>query len=358
MNITTPIITALAIAGTASLAACGVGEAGVSDKDVLQATTPVPVETTQPYRQDIRAGYVATATLTSDADAPIVARVAGELIELLVEEGDTVKAGQLLARLDGERLRLEMLAAKANLARASREFKRNIDLHERGLISASMFEGLKYDLAALEASYELSALNYDYSNMRATIDGVVSAREIKPGQNINVGDVAFRITDTAELIAYLQIPQSQLSKFQAGHTASLQIASMPDTRFPASIVRISPTIDSRSGTFRATAVIKNKDGNIAPGMFGRFTIAYEKHQDALVVPAAALLDEDEQTTVYVVNDGQVMKRVVETGIRDGDMVEILGGLGDYESVVVVGHAGLREGSKVLASNTVQNSSSG
>lgn len=358
MNITTPIITALAIAGMATLAACGVGEAGVSDQDILQATTPVPVEIAQPSRQDIRASYEATATLTSDADAPIIARVAGELIELLVEEGDTVKAGQVLARLDGERLRLEMLAAKANLARASKEFKRNTDLHERGLISTSIFEGLKYDLAALQASYELAALNYDYSNIRATIDGVVSAREIKPGQNVNTGDIAFRITDTAELIAYLQIPQSQLPKFRAGHTASLQVASMPNTRFPASIVRISPTVDARNGTFRATAVIQNKDGNIAPGMFARFTIAYEMHPDALVVPAAALLDEDEQTTVYVVNNGQVTKRVVETGIREGDIIEILGGLGDNDNIVVVGHTGLREGSKVLASNTDRNAASG
>ncbi len=362
MTIKTPAVTALAlvlaIAGMATLAACGVGEAGVADQDALQATTPVPVEIAQPYRQDIRASYEATATLTSDADAPIIARVAGELIELLVEEGDSVKAGQVLARLDGERLRLEMFAAKANLNRASKEFKRNTDLHERGLISTSMFDGLKYDLAALEASYELSALNYDYSNIRATIAGVVSAREIKPGQNINVGDVAFRITDTAELIAYLKIPQSQLPKFQAGHTASLQVASMPDTRFPASIVRISPTIDSRNGTFRATAMIQNMDGNIVPGMFGRFMITYEIHADALVVPAAALLDEEEQATVYVVDNGQVMKRGVEIGIRDGDVVEVLGGLDDYETIVVVGHAGLREGSKVLASNTVRNNSSG
>ena len=342
----------------ATLAACGVGEARIAEQDLLQAATPVPVEVARPYRQDIHASYEATATLTSDADAPIIARVAGELVELLVEEGDTVKAGQVLARLDGERLRLEMLAAKANLNRASGELERHIDLHERGLISASMFEGLKYDLAALKASYELSALNYGYSNIRATIAGVVSAREIKPGQNINVGDITFRITDTVELLAYLQIPQSQLPKFQAGHTASVQVASIPDAWFPASIIRISPTIDSRNGTFRATAVIQNKDGDIAPGMFGRFTIAYEMHPDALVVPAAALLDEDEQTTVYVVNNGQVTKRVVETGIRDGDMIEILGGLGDNESVVVVGQTGLREGSKVLASNTVRNSSSG
>ncbi len=74
--------------------------------------------------------------------------------------------------------------------------------------------------------------------------------------------------------------------------------------------------------------------------------------------AAALLDEDEQTSVYVVNNGQVTKRVVETGIREGDMIEILGGLSDNDNIVVVGHTGLREGSKVLASHTVRNSVSG
>jgi len=358
MKTVNPVILILAIAGISTLTGCGTGEASVTDQAAIQAATPVPVETAQPYRSDIFATYEATAAITSDADAPVIARVSGELVELLIEEGDTVDAGQVLARLDGRRLRLEMLAAKANLARASKEYKRNIDLHERGLISASMFEGLEFDLAALEANYKLSALNYDYSNIRATIAGVVSAREIKPGQNINAGDVAFQITETTELLAYLQIPQSQLSKFQAGHAATLQVAAMPDTEFQTSIIRVSPTVDPRSGTFRATMLIQNKDGDLAPGMFGRFTIAYEQHADALVIPAGALLDDDEQTSVYVVSDGEVVRRVIETGIEADGKVEILDGLSENEQVVVVGHGGLHDGSRVLASNTLPDSSSG
>jgi membrane fusion protein (multidrug efflux system) len=358
MKTTTPIIALLALASMATLSGCGVGEASITDDEAIRAATPVPVEVAQPYRLDIFATYDATATISSDADAPVIARVPGEVVELLVEEGDTVQAGQVLARLDGQRLRLEMLAAKANLLQARKEYKRNIDLHERGLISASMYEGLKYDLEALEATYKLKQLNYDYSNIRATISGVVSAREIKPGQNMNVNDIAFRITDTTELVAYLQIPQSQLQKFQAGHKATLKVASMPDVEFPASIARISPTIDARNGTFRATATIDNKDGGLAPGMFGHFTIAYEKHTDALVIPADALLDEDEQTTVYVVSHGGVVRRAVQTGIEADGKIEILGGLSDYEEIVVVGHAGLRDGSKVLASNTLPDSFSG
>jgi membrane fusion protein (multidrug efflux system) len=358
MKTTTALVLVLAMAANVALTGCGVGEASITDEDAIQAATPVPVEIAYPYRSDIYASYEATAAIASDADAPVVARVAGELVALLVEEGDTVETGQVLARLDGERLRLEMLAAKANLSKARKEYQRNINLHERGLISASMFEGLKYELAALEASYELAALNYDYSNIRAPISGIVSAREIKPGQNINVNDVAFRITDTTELVSYLQIPQSQLPKFRAGQTATLQVASMPGVEFPASIVRISPTIDTRNGTFRATAIIENKNRELAPGMFGRFTIAYEKHSNALLVPADALLDEDEQSTVYVVNNGEVSRRFVETGIEADGKIEILGGLAENEQIVIIGHNGLRDGSKVLASSTLPDSFSG
>ncbi len=358
MKTITPILTALALSSTSLITGCGVGEASVTDAERIQAAIPVPVEVALPFRSDIYATYAATATITSDADAPVVAKVPGEIVALLVEEGDWVEAGQVLARLDGERVRLEMLAAKANLEKAKKEYKRNTDLHQRGLVSTSMFEGLKYDLAALEASYELKRLSYDYSNIRATISGVVSAREVKLGQNLALGQTAFRITDTSDLVAYLQIPQAELAKFQAGHSATLNVASMPGTEFPATIARISPTINTRNGTFRATAVIDNTLGELAPGMFGRFTISYEKHANALVIPLHALLDEDEQTTVYVVSNGEVVRRVVETGIESGGRVQILSGLQDDDLVVVVGHSSLRDGSKVLASNQEPDSFTG
>jgi len=344
-----PIPATILVLTSALISGCGVGEASVPDADAIQAATPVAVETAMPSRSDINATYAASASISSDADAPVIARVAGEIVEMLVEEGDSVEAGQVLARLDGERLRLEMLAASANLDRAKKEYERNTDLHERGLVSSAMYEGLKFDLASLTASYELKRLNYDYSNIRATISGVVSSRDVKTGENLSAGQVAFRITETSELVAYLQIPQSELAKFTAGHKATVTVASMPESDFEATIIRISPTIDARNGTFRATAAINNGDGYLAPGMFGRFTIAYEKHSNALVIPADALLDEDEETSVYVVQDDEVVRRAVEIGIKEDGRVEILNGLLDDDQIVVIGHSGLRDGSKVLAS---------
>lgn len=358
MKAAKPIIAVFALAAAVQLSGCGVGEASVADEESIQASTPVPVQVAQPFREDIFATYSATATIASDADAPVVARVSGDVVELLVEEGDYVSAGQALARLDGERLRLEMLAAKANLEQARSELARNLDLHERGLISAAAFDNLQYDLEALEATYKLRKLEHGYATIRAPISGFVATREIKPGQHLAVDDVAFRITDTRELIAYLQIPQAQLAKFAAGQTVSIEVAAMPGEAFPARIARVSPTIDTRNGTFRATAIIDNADGDLAPGMFGRFTIAYEKHADALVVPVAALIAEDDQSAVYVVNDGEVMRRIVETGVATNGMVEILAGLTEEDVVVVVGHSNLRDGSKVLASDTLKISFTG
>jgi membrane fusion protein (multidrug efflux system) len=221
-----------------------------------------------------------------------------------------------------------------------------------------MFESLKYDLEALQAAYELARLNFDYSKIRAPIDGVVSARDIKLGQSVDASDVAFRITDTSELLAYLQIPQAELGKFSAGQSATLTVDADPDTIYTATIARISPTIDVRNGTFRATAFIDNRSGELAPGMFARFSITYDRHVNALVIPRGALIEEDDQTSVYVVADGTVTRRTIQVGIESNDFVEVVGGLAGDEEVVVTGQSSLRDGSKVLASSKASPSYAG
>ncbi len=338
---------------TASLSACGVGEAKTADTAAIVAAIPLPVAVSLPSTADIFATYQSTTTIESDAEAPVLARVSGEVVEILVEEGDRVETGQLLARLDGVKLHLQMIEAKVNLEKTRSAYARYVQLHERGLVSAATFEGLQFDVDALRATYELKRLNYNYTKIRAPISGVVSSRDIKLGQHVMAGAAAFKITDTTSLVAYLSIPQTELSKITAGDTATLRVDAMPEIEFSALIVRISPTIDPRNGTFRATAAIDNQDGDLAPGMFGRFNIAYEKHADALLIPAAALLQEDSETVVYVVNDGSASRRAIEVGIQSDGFVEVLSGLDANEKIVVAGQNGLRDGAKVQASQELQ-----
>jgi membrane fusion protein (multidrug efflux system) len=341
-------LTAIAALTLTQLTGCGVGEAN-SDVVDPDASTPLPVEVVTPRSGDITATYHTTTTITSDIDAPVTARADGEVIEILVEEGDLVKKGELLARLDGDRLRLQVIQAKANLEKTTREYERFINLHDRGLVSSATFDGMKFNLDALQARYELQQLNYSYTFIRAPLAGIVATRDIKIGQHLNSGDATFRVTNTSELVAHLLVPQSELAKFAAGHTAKIKVDAMPERNFAATIVRISPTIDARNGTFRATAYINNDEGMLAPGMFGRVEIAYEKHSNVLMIPIAAVLEEDNVSVVYVVDEGEAVRRPIKTGIEEDGRIEVLSGLDGNERIIVTGQNGLRDGSRVLAS---------
>ncbi|MDX1403341.1 MAG: efflux RND transporter periplasmic adaptor subunit [Woeseiaceae bacterium] len=343
-RISTGSLAAIVAAAATLQAGCEVGEASIA----APAESALPVEVSLPARRDLLASYRTTSTLSSEREATVPARVEGEVVELLVEEGDEVAKGQPLARLDGERLRLRMQKAKSNLDQVRNEYQRFVRLHKDGLVSTSALDTLDFEMQSLEAAYRLQRLNYEYTVIRAPIAGVVSAREIKVGHHVGINDPLFRITDTSELVAYLKIPQTELQKFTAGHPAKVRVDAFPELDFDASIARVSPTIDMRNGTFRATVRIGNDDKWLAPGMFGRFEIAYEKHLAALTVPLAALVREDNETVVYVVEDGSAIRRVIRTGIQSGEVVEVLDGLEDHEQVVVTGHASLRDGSRVFA----------
>ena len=339
------------LAGSAALvlAGCETGEARVATPETTESAGALPVEVAMPAITDLYATYNTTAALEADREALIPARVAGEVVEIFVEEGETVTAGQPLARLDGERLRLEMLEAKARLEMTAREHARTRNLRERGLISAAAAEALAYDLDALEAAYELNRLEHEYTTLRATIPGVVSHRHIKLGWRLDAGEPAFSIANTERLVAELYIPQAELVKIAAGQDARIRVDALPDRDFHATIDRISPVIDTDDGSFRATVYIDNEAGRLAPGMFGRFSIAYETHAGALAVPSSAILTEDNASVVYVVLDGEATRRAVVTGIESGGMTEILDGVAAGEPVVVTGHTSLRDGARVLAS---------
>jgi membrane fusion protein (multidrug efflux system) len=342
----------LSILSAAVLAGCGTGEAGVAELAQTDAPVPLPVEVVLPETKDIFETYVTTATVEADAEAPVLARVPGEVVGLLVEEGDRVEKGQILARLDGERLRLQMVQAKASLDMTTREYERFLSLRERGLVSASAAENLKYDMEALKASFALMRLNYEYTKIRAPIAGVITNRVIKPGTHVEAGAALFSITETSRLVAYLHIPQVELGRISTGDEAVVQVDAMPGYEFRARLARISPTIDTRNGTFRATVYIDNDDALLAPGMFSRFTVNFEEHEGALVVPSRAVVREDNESVLYVVNDGAAERRRVTTGIESDGMTQILQGLDASERVVVTGQASLRDGSKVLANNRV------
>jgi membrane fusion protein (multidrug efflux system) len=335
-----------------ALSACQQGDEAAEDTKDEKETPAIPVETAVPTRSDVYAMYSGTAPIEAFADAVVIAKVGGEVREIFVEEGDDVKAGQILAKLDGDRLRLEKRQVEANLQKLQRDYERNIDLNERGLISIGDFEKIKYEMDALEASYNLASLEYNYTNIRAPIDGIVSERFIKVGNTIEVNTQTFQVTSLEPLVSYLHVPEREFRQIKGGQSATIRIDAIAGVEFIASVARISPVVDPKTGTFKITIEVTDASRRLKPGMFGRINIVQDIRANALQVPRSAIVDESGSTTVYVVEDEIAQQRPVVTGYSQHGLVEITDGLVDGEHVVTVGQAGLKQGSKVAVINSI------
>ncbi|MCE3284281.1 MAG: hypothetical protein K0R70_537 [Steroidobacteraceae bacterium] len=337
----------LAVAALAGVLASGCSNGKAKDKDAAdEETAAVPVETQPLKRAEMIAVYSGTAPIEAHEEAQVVAKVGGEVRQIYVEEGDAVKAGQILARLDGDRLRLELAQTDANLKKLERDYKRTLDLSERGLLSKSSAENLKYDLDALRAGYDRAKLELGYTEIRAPITGVVSARNIKVGNTIMPNDPTFTVTDLDPLIAYVHVPEKEFRKIAPGQAAEVVVDALGGDRFVGNIERISPTVDPQTGTFRARVEVADQSRRLKPGMFARVNIVYERRQAALQLPRAAIVDADGEQSVYVVAGGKAQQRMIRTGLTNNGWIEVLDGLEGNERVVTVGQAGLKSGTPV------------
>ncbi|MCB1845039.1 MAG: efflux RND transporter periplasmic adaptor subunit, partial [Halioglobus sp.] len=310
----------------------------------------IPVEVELAGRGDIVSMYSGTAPIEAFAEATVIAKVGGEVREILVEEGDKVRVGQLLARLDGDRLRLAQAQAEANLQKLRRDFQRNQDLKDKSLISTGDFEKIQYEMEALEASYKLASLEVSYTDIRAPIDGVISERFVKKGNTIDVNAKLFQVTSLDPLLAYLHVPEREYRRMARGMPASIQVDALGGARYGASIARISPVVDPSTGTFKITVEVTDPQRRLKPGMFARIGIVSDTHADALQIPRSAIVDEGGETSVFVVDNGLAKRLKVSTGLSANDKVEILNGLNGNEQIIVVGQAGLRDGTRVQAIN--------
>lgn len=336
------IAPALVLALAAVLSGCGASEA---QKPAKSAAPAVAVEVARPVRGEMAAVYSGTAPIEAEQEARVVAKVGGEVRRLLVEEGDRVRAGQALAVLDGDRLRLELAQAKATLVKLERDYARNIELQKRGIVGAAAFETLKYELDAQRAATDLVALQLSYTEIRAPIDGVVADRRIKAGNTVQPNDVLFTVTNPKPLVTHVHVPERELRKLAPGQVARVQVDAAGGA-FDATIRRIAPVVDSATGTFKVKLELVDPQSRLKPGMFARVNIVYERRPDALQLPRTAIVDAEAGPMVFVVDGGKAVARPVRTGLVNGGVVEVLAGVKDGEQVVVVGQNGLKAGNDV------------
>lgn len=332
------------VALLATTASCRNGNAEEAKAEDTEPAIPVEVEDIE--RGDVAAVYSGTAALESEQEAVVVAKVIGEVVELRVEEGQHVKAGDTLARLDGDRLRLETARARTNLAKLEADLARQRELLAKGLVSDESIERYQFDIDALKADLSLAELELSYTDVRAPIDGVIAERHIKVGNTVAINQPLFRLTDLEPLVAYLHVPEREFNKLHPDQAAQLRVDALGGATFAGHIARISPVVDSATGTFKVTIETSDRTGALKPGMFARFDVVYDTRRNAILIPRAAIVEEEATQTVFVIDGDVARQRTIKTGLTNGALIEVVDGLTGDERIVTIGQSGLRDGGKV------------
>jgi membrane fusion protein, multidrug efflux system len=306
----------------------------------------VPIEVAEATIGDISNFFTGTATLEAANETDVVAKAGGVVEEILVEEGAYVAAGQVLARLDDEKLSVELEQADANFKKMESEYQRATELYKAGLISAQEFQRTEYEYQNEKAAHDLAKLNLEYTSIRTPISGVVAERKIKVGNMILPNQPTFRVTDLDPLLAPLYLPERQIGKLQVGHLAHLTVDAVKDAEFEGRVERISPVVDPSTGTVKVTVGVHDPSRSLKPGMFARVSIVHDVHTGATLVPRDAVIEEDNQSAVYLVRDNMAYRQIVETGYVNTTHIEVVSGVKVGDRVATAGKASLKDSTKV------------
>ncbi len=379
----------------------GTAQAQTAEAKPTPQPDAIPVRVATVTRQSMASYLQGTATLESAAQIDVVAKTAGLVLQVAVEEGDRVAKGQVVATLDDREARFALTRSRIELAEAelayrslvhldrqeaelelnrvelseaeaSEKYLKAVTMQQRGLASDQDVQEAKTQRAIAKVAvaqarvrlkyktiddarfrYERAQtdrqeaeLRLQYTTVIAPVSGVVSALPMTPGQYVRDDESLLTIVDTQRLLARTFLPEKFSGRLKPGQPAYVQVEALPDQRVPAQVRLISPVVDAESGTFKVTVTLTEPLPELKPGMFATVFIAVSQQDQALMIPKRALTLDRAEPTVYRLQDGRVQLAALTLGEVDGDRVEVRSGLSEGDRVVVVGQDKLLDGAWV------------
>jgi RND family efflux transporter MFP subunit len=282
-------------------------------------------------------------------------RVAGKITERIVNVGDLVHAGDVIARLDPQDLGLqvasaeaEIAAATSNFAQASSDEVRFTSLKARGYAAVADYERKKSAKDEADGALELARNQLAYAELKANADGVITATLAEPGQVVAVGQAVARLAQRGEMEAVVALPETWLGEARATQ-ASVRLWSGPERRFAARLRELSPQADTLTRTYAARFTIENPDETVALGMTATVTLAHAGDAAVARLPLSAVLNHGAGASVYVIDKaGALELRPVTVASFTADAALLTAGVNAGERVVTLGVQKLEAGQRVRA----------
>jgi RND family efflux transporter MFP subunit len=289
------------------------------------------------------------------------AQASGEVEEVTVRTGDAAKEGQVVVRLDEERLALELELARANLEStrtqlevAERQLERARGLVERGVTAETTIAdpennvaSLRASLAAQEDQVAAAELALGNATVAAPFDGVVASRAVEPGAVVAEGTALLSLVDLSEVEMLASAPVAAGAQIRPGQAVEVKVDGIEGRTFRGEVQRVAPVAEEGTRTLTIYVRLDNPDGTLLGGMFATGSIVTEERVGAVAVPEAAVLEDDAGAYVFAIEDGALARRGVEVGGTWGaGLVEVTRGLSPGDEVVTAALSGLEPGRPV------------
>lgn len=306
----------------------------------------VPVETIGVWRGEMSSYILLSSTVETEQYVNVYPYLTGIVSKLLAEEGDVLKKGDPLLKLDAEEYLLAEAKALTQFKSLNSEFKRIQAQFNKELLSKEGYDKSKFNLEQARISWKEAKLNLDRTTVRAPIDGVVSLRNVRQGDRVMASVHLFSMVNLDNIIATVHVPERELAVIQKGQLTYLTSDYLGDKRFEGYVKRISPVVNPETGTFKVTIGLDLDHEGLRPGMFVNAFIITRTNNNALILNKDAIVYDGNKRFVFVVRDSLAYKMPVKVGFEDASQIEIIEGVSDSDNVIIVGQNGLRDKTKV------------
>jgi membrane fusion protein, multidrug efflux system len=338
------------------LEGCGGGEtAGTA----APAVAPVNVQLIHPHRGGITRSITLPGTVAAWQQATLYAKVGGYLKTIAVDKGDEVKAGDLLADIEVPELLADLAKARAEVEVSEIDYRRVKEAQKKApeLVVPQTVDDALGKLKVARAGLERDETLLGFTKITAPFAGVITRRFVDPGAFVPAatsGSAAqnaaiVTLADFSVVRVYVAVPEPEVPSIRKDTPVQVGFQELPGKTWSAGVTRFAYALDETTRTMTAEIDLPNPQREMRPGMYAIIKIGVERHADALLFPAEAVLVEKAGRSVFVVGaDGKAHKKPIKAGFEDGVSVEILDGVTADQPVVLLGKLALQDGQAVNA----------
>lgn len=330
----------------AALAACGKQEKA-PDAVTSKGTQAIPVEVGVLEAAAFRDTLELVGKLEAYDRVRITAELAGRIESVPFDEGETVRRGQTVARIDAKIASAQLSQAKAQLDLATATLNRTEKMAEKGLSPPAELEVARAQKAQAEASAELAEANLDKAVIRAPISGVATNVTAKRGEVAGPGVPLLEIVRVDRVKVVADAPERDVSLLEVGSQAAVSVPALPGRELTATVENVGIVANSSTRTFPVELVLDNDVGELRPGMLANIRLLRKELREVVVIPRDAVLDEAEGKSVFVDASGVAARRSVEVGSVRGRFTVAREGLKVGDRLIVLGHRQVVDGQKIV-----------